>query len=263
MFENFKNKINRYGALNGYDILKNIAFFTMVIDHMGYFLFPTVGILRIIGRMSAPIFFFLFGYSYKKNQARDRQLLLLGFITALIEIAVDINNIIPVFNILFSLYISGKCIEICNTYYKKHFALFLLTILFVFMPVNFILKYVFDYGIFAVLMVFVGYLFRWSSRNQNFITATVFITLSFCLNQINTFYRVVDKVNIIVSIVLYLVYMIYLYCYFHNAKTNLIKQYNIKIKSFEILLLFISRYSLILYPIHIILILLVKILWQL
>ena len=148
-------------------------------------------------------------------------------------------------------------------HYKNHFALFLLTILFVFMPVNFILKYVFDYGIFAVLMVFVGYLFRWSSRNQNFITATVFITLSFCLNQINTFYRVVDKVNIIVSIVLYLVYMIYLYCYFHNAKTNLTKQYNIKIKSFETLLLFISRYSLILYPIHIILILLVKILWQL
>ena len=252
MFENFKNKINRYGALNGYDILKNIAFFTMVIDHMGYFLFPTVGILRIIGRMSAPIFFFLFGYSYKKNQARDRQLLLLGFITALIEIAVDINNIIPVFNILFSLYISGKCIEICNSFEEINKKCR-----------NFILKYVFDYGIFAVLMVFVGYLFRWSSRNQNFITATVFITLSFCLNQINTFYRVVDKVNIIVSIVLYLVYMIYLYCYFHNAKTNLIKQYNIKIKSFEILLLFISRYSLILYPIHIILILLVKILWQL
>ena len=263
MFENFKNKISRYGALNGYDILKNIAFFTMVIDHIGYFLFPTFGLLRIIGRMSAPIFFLLFGYSYKNNIKRDIMLLLFGFIVSIAMLLVDINYIIPLFNILFSLCISGRCIEFLKEYYKKHFFLFISSILLILIPLNFIFKYIFDYGFFAILMVFVGYLFKNSEKNKHFFSTTIFIMLSFCLDQINNFSSVLNNNSAIYGIILYLMYMVYLYYHFYNAKINLTKQYNIRIKIFETLLLFISRYSLFLYPVHIILILLVKILWQL
>lgn len=41
------------------DTLKAIALVTMLIDHVGYLLFPKVYLLRIIGRLSFPIFAFL------------------------------------------------------------------------------------------------------------------------------------------------------------------------------------------------------------
>lgn len=49
--------------------LKIIAAILMVIDHIGYFLFPHVIELRIIGRLSFPIFAFLIanGYRYTKD----------------------------------------------------------------------------------------------------------------------------------------------------------------------------------------------------
>lgn len=53
--------------VNNYDLLKVIAIITMVIDHIGLYILGDNLNCRIIGRMSAPIFFFLIGYnlSYK------------------------------------------------------------------------------------------------------------------------------------------------------------------------------------------------------
>jgi hypothetical protein len=57
------NKIKRYqNTLNSHDIVKFIGITTMVIDHIGLFLFPKIIIFRIIGRLAAPCFFFLIGY---------------------------------------------------------------------------------------------------------------------------------------------------------------------------------------------------------
>jgi hypothetical protein len=52
--------------------LKLIAVILMVIDHIGYFLFPSNMILRIIGRLSFPLFAFLIakGYKYTSNPKR-------------------------------------------------------------------------------------------------------------------------------------------------------------------------------------------------
>ena len=50
--------------------LKIIACITMLIDHIGYYLLPNVGVLRLIGRLTFPIFAFLIseGAKYTKNK---------------------------------------------------------------------------------------------------------------------------------------------------------------------------------------------------
>lgn len=61
---------NDYG-LNS-NALKSIAAFTMLIDHIGVILFPHVTILRIIGRISFPIYAFMIaeGCEHTKNKLK-------------------------------------------------------------------------------------------------------------------------------------------------------------------------------------------------
>lgn len=50
---------------NRYDYLKVFAIITMIVDHLGYYLFPEMEILRRIGRLAFPIFLFLVGWNRK------------------------------------------------------------------------------------------------------------------------------------------------------------------------------------------------------
>ncbi len=84
------------------NILKVIAIFLMLIDHIGYyysfaFTPETYYILRSIGRISMPIFLYLLiqGFFYTKNlKAYVLRLLLIAITTLIIEIALTrINNI--------------------------------------------------------------------------------------------------------------------------------------------------------------------------
>ena len=95
--------IYRYGPrVNSHDLVKVLAILTMVIDHVGqYFMYDNIW-MRIIGRMAAPLLFYLVGYSgsYKFKY----QILALGVALCLIEFFVSndpslIRNILPL-NIL-------------------------------------------------------------------------------------------------------------------------------------------------------------------
>jgi hypothetical protein len=46
---------------NYQDLLKLIAIFVMVVDHLGVYFFPDITTLRIIGRYAMPIFGFFVG----------------------------------------------------------------------------------------------------------------------------------------------------------------------------------------------------------
>ena len=53
---------DRYGVdLNYIDLLKLIASISMIIDHVGAYLFPEYPVFRLLGRLAAPIFFFVAG----------------------------------------------------------------------------------------------------------------------------------------------------------------------------------------------------------
>jgi hypothetical protein len=64
--------IYRYGSeVNSHDLLKISGILTMVIDHIGRFYLANNIWFRIIGRMAAPQFFFLVGYSGSYRFKRD------------------------------------------------------------------------------------------------------------------------------------------------------------------------------------------------
>lgn len=48
---------------NLYDYLKVVAILTMIVDHLGYYLFPEVLEFRLIGRVAFPLFLFLVGFN--------------------------------------------------------------------------------------------------------------------------------------------------------------------------------------------------------
>lgn len=57
--------------LTATDWLKTLAVLLMVIDHIGFWLLPDIEWFRVIGRLSAPIWFFLIGYA-RTREIPDR-----------------------------------------------------------------------------------------------------------------------------------------------------------------------------------------------
>jgi hypothetical protein len=96
--------IYRYGAVvNSHDLLKVLAILVMVIDHTGNFFVDNSVWMRLIGRMAAPLFFFMVGYS--GSYRFKWQILILGValstISFLTSTANGIERILPL-NILLS-----------------------------------------------------------------------------------------------------------------------------------------------------------------
>ncbi|MCH2547522.1 MAG: conjugal transfer protein TraX [Alphaproteobacteria bacterium] len=93
-------KTYEYGKTpNTYDIFKAIAIVTMVIDHIGYYLFPEILWFRVVGRIAFPIFLFLVGYS--RSYQFDKWLLF-GALIVLASHALNGVHMLPL-NILFSI----------------------------------------------------------------------------------------------------------------------------------------------------------------
>ncbi len=71
--------MNNFKIING-NQLKIFACITMLIDHIGAYLFPQIGILRIIGRLSFPIFAFMISEGAKYTKNKLKYLLTVGII---------------------------------------------------------------------------------------------------------------------------------------------------------------------------------------
>ncbi len=78
-------KMSKIKILSG-NALKIIAALTMLIDHIGYMLFPRVIILRIIGRLAFPIFAFMIAEGCKHTRNKLRYFLTVGVFATAIQI---------------------------------------------------------------------------------------------------------------------------------------------------------------------------------
>ncbi len=87
------------GALTAHDVLKVFALLTMIADHLGYFFFPEEQWLRVIGRLSAPVWFYLIGYAGVRPVPQSW---LVGGTIASTSAIVFSGYVMP-FNILFTL----------------------------------------------------------------------------------------------------------------------------------------------------------------
>ena len=119
--------------LNG-DVLKLIAVVTMLIDHIGAILFPRMMFLRMIGRISFPIFAFMIaeGCFYTSNKAKYVfNLSVFAVISQIVKIVFNDNDDL---NVMFTftaavilIFVSDKIIEnIKNNKIKESVYLYLL-----------------------------------------------------------------------------------------------------------------------------------------
>lgn len=128
--------------------LKIIALLSMIIDHIGVFLFPNIVILRFIGRLAFIIYAFLISQGYAHTRNVYKYLLRLG-ILALISQLPDIFGIVEypgnifilfIISILFLMNIDSELPLV----YKCFYGISLIALL-IYVPI--------DYGIFGFLVV--------------------------------------------------------------------------------------------------------------
>lgn len=144
-----KTTQNRQEHLVFYDFFKIIAIVTMFADHIGYYFFPHTEILRVIGRMSAPIFFFLVGYS--RSTTVDFKLFAYAILLQIVYLT--INPEFQALNVLFTIAI----LRICNSLFPlfKLYTIFFLFII-VAATTTYTMYYV-EYGTIAILFSLLGY----------------------------------------------------------------------------------------------------------
>lgn len=70
--------------------LKILAIIFMTIDHVGFILFPKINILRVIGRISFPIFAFQTGISFEKTKNKEKYILRMLIFTIFSQIPFNI-----------------------------------------------------------------------------------------------------------------------------------------------------------------------------
>lgn len=130
--------------------LKMLAVILMVVDHIGFFLFPDQIILRIIGRLSFPIFAYLItvGFHYTRN--KNNYFLRLFIFAAIIQTP-SLFMDIPV-NIFFTLSLGLLLLIIYESQQNIINKLILMAIVLLFTDVLSP-----DYSIYGVILIFVLY----------------------------------------------------------------------------------------------------------
>lgn len=163
--------------------LKIIAIICMLFDHLGDNIFLSQTWMRIIGRIALPLFAFCIseGYIHTKDKKRYLKRLLLFSIISEIPFNLLLNgtiiylehqNVILTFSIaVLSLIIFDKI----TTNKKKISYVFGTFIVLLFAVISLLLKT--DYNLFAVLLVFIYYVFNSKGNNIRNIIGTVYQVL--------------------------------------------------------------------------------------
>lgn len=188
---------NPFGILSS-STLKLIGCILMAIDHVGYHLFPGVQILRIIGRLSMPIFAFLIaeGCFYTKNKLKHFLLIFLCGLIFLVGVKIFDGywyfNIFTQFSIsVLYIYLVQYLQKFIFNHNKKYITI---PISFIILSASLIAGYYlfelipFEYGYAVTLLpVFVSMLYIREYVNENIakyfdnIFTKVFITAIFLL----------------------------------------------------------------------------------
>lgn len=147
----------RYGdCLNGTDVLKLIGIVSMVIDHLGAYFFRDIPEFRLLGRIAAPIFFFLIGYY--SSPRFDSSLFIWGSVLTFLNYLID--HIFFV-NILVHFLIIRECIQrgLFDYFTPKYFYVFFILAIIA----GFFTASIIEYGCFAWPIAWCGY---WYKKNK-------------------------------------------------------------------------------------------------
>lgn len=162
------NPQNKLTSIKRNDTLKIIAMITMLIDHIGFLLFPQYTILRIIGRISFPLFAYGIAFGYSKTSNFNKyliRLLIFGLISQIVYMRFSPYGDL---NIMFTLAAGLICIKVYDSRLK--FLSFVIPFFFLIPQVESILDL--SYGTYGVLMVLLFYI---SLKSKPLMTITYIV----------------------------------------------------------------------------------------
>lgn len=157
--------------------LKILAVVTMLIDHIGAILFPSVLVFRIIGRLSFPLFCFLISEGLLYTANLKGYLERLFFFALISEVPYDLAFYGTVYypqsqNVFFTLFLGLAAISFLHSYLGSRPASALVLAL---VCVLFAEALHTDYGWFGVMLIIIFYCFK-NYRTKGVLTFAVFNT---------------------------------------------------------------------------------------
>lgn len=139
------------------NVLKIIAVISMLLDHIGAYIFPDAYWLRCIGRLAFPIFAIFIAEGMRYTRSRKRYVLTLLVFAIISQIPYGFLREFYYLNILFTFLIAIFAIFLIENYKKNEtlYMIYLLLLGSVLLFVEFL--NIVDYGIFGVLLILVFY----------------------------------------------------------------------------------------------------------
>jgi hypothetical protein len=204
------------------NILKLIAIITMLVDHVGYVLFPQLTILRIIGRIAFPIFTFLIAEGYHHTKSVNKYMVRLGSFALISEIPFDLAFHGKYFephsqNIFFTLLLGLVAIRLYNHFKNKNSLIAVLSVVLT-CVISFVFKT--DYYVFGVVIIFAFHQLRDYSKLKLVVVSlllvllTIVIALSMGDYTLNSTYQIFSLFSLV---------LIYLYNGKPGMKLNKLK----------------------------------------
>ena len=142
--------------------LKILAIIFMTVDHVGLLLFPSVRILRAIGRLAFPIFAFQIGVGFKHTHSKEKYILRMILFTLISQypfaLFLKAVNIAPILNIGATFTLALLALYSIDKFKKswiKYPMLIIIACISAYVPM--------DYGLIGVLIVIALY---FSSQNK-------------------------------------------------------------------------------------------------
>ncbi|PAE18215.1 hypothetical protein CHH80_22875 [Bacillus sp. 7504-2] len=175
-------------------MIKLAAISLMVVDHIGFIFFPEYLILRIIGRLSLPLFAYsaAIGYTRTKNPKKYIIRIFCLAVISQVPYVFVFNN--GYFNVLFTISTGLIIIHIINLHYNK-----IIKAIFSFVLIFICDVLYFEYGLYCIMLMIAFYIYR-----EDYIKMMVAITLATILAIIIYNYQYYQLVAIISLILIYL-----------------------------------------------------------
>lgn len=177
-------------ALNS-NALKLIAMLAMLIDHVGLYLFPTVLVMRMIGRIAFPIFAYMIAEGCRYTRNRFRYLVGIAGLGVICQIVMTVATRSLHMGILLTFSLSIAIIYATDAFLAQRtplrggvLATILLAVIFVAVVMPYLLEshnFKLDYDIFGVMLPVLLYYAR--GRMPKLLTATALLLIHALLSN--------------------------------------------------------------------------------
>lgn len=184
---------------NYQDFLKLMAVITMIIDHIGLYIFHEYLIMRAIGRFAFPIFCFFAGYNFKTTP--NINILIYGLILYFFQIFFIVHDFLH-FNILISIFVGQCYLYFFKDVYKNFNTACAHCI--IISSFWILTEYIFEYGTIVIGIMILGCYSKHSKEIK--IPSLIIILIALCHTAVGFYYYFSVYEYIVLVFVIFLIY---------------------------------------------------------